>query len=543
MPDIDQATVFYCPNCGSAVALEGARGSCAYCGTAIERPKQEQPASSHTPGAIPRAARVEASSRGCGLRLGAALALVVVAGLVGFLIGRGFPAGQAAQQIGGPSGAPEATPPPVVELDSGSVSDLAAVLPIDGPGGDPIVYLYHSGENNSSFYTVARIDGATRAPRWQSQPLGKNAYQGLLIAGDGMVFLTDDDKLLALRQSDGAAAWQASLDVEPQTACAECLQLVSGRVLVLEKNGGLQAFDAQTGQEAWSTRLENTPRSLPVIGGERVLALRNTGDNEGRLLTFFDAASGEPALQIDPRCPKPHDNFDEERPGWDTPFLFSDDGRAMYTIYGFFASCAQGWDLAAGRPSWQVALDEGMAPSSWSSSRPLLTDDALYVGNRGLLWALATADGARRTLVEDEEHNLTPLAARDGMLIVLAAPTWDSQRQILWGLDARTGERRWELKLQGHSWIGLSSSGDFDVRLTAKGLAVLQVLRDEATLVFERLDPRTGASLVRQKNVLEDMSMPSLRRSLWGDDTAWLEIDSDIVAVELATGRMVYRLS
>jgi hypothetical protein len=39
------------------------------------------------------------------------------------------------------------------------------------------------------------------------------------------------------------------------------------------------------------------------------------------------------------------------------------------------------------------------------------------------------------------------------------------------------------------------------------------------------------------------MHMPSLRRVRWGDDTAWLEIDSDIFAVDLAQGTIAYRLS
>jgi outer membrane protein assembly factor BamB len=547
MPDSESAIVFYCPNCGSSVAIEGERGICAYCGTAIERPRKDKPASTPewppTIKPIPRAVRADVPSSRRGPRPAAVLVLLIVVGLAGFLAGRAFPSTTAVAPPDGPGGVLPTAAPPVVQLGAGSVSELATVLPIDGPGGDPIVYLYHSGAGNSSFYTVARVDGATRATRWQSQPLGKNAYQGLLRAGDGMVFLTDEDKLLALRQADGSLAWQATLEVEPQVACEECLRLVRGRLLVLEKNGGLQAFDAQSGQLAWSTRLENTPRELSIVGDDRVLIIRESQDTNGRLLSFLDASTGKPGLQLDPRCPKAHENFDEERPGWDTPFLFSADGRSMYTIFGFFSKCAQGWDMAAGKPGWQVAIDDNLVPGSWSSGRPLLADDAVFVGNGKLLWALATADGSTRTLVEDKEYNLTPVAARDGMLIVVASPTWDSQRKLLWGLDAQTGERHWQLKLDAHEWLGLSSSGDFDLRLTAKGLTVVQVLREDAKLVVETLNPRTGASQTRQESALEDMSMPGLRRSFWGDDTAWLEIDSDIFAVDLATGTIAYRLS
>lgn len=543
MPDSAGAVVFSCPNCGSSIAMEGERGICAFCGTAIERPARARTGGRSgwppTINPVPRAARAGARR---GVPPGVVLALVAFAALAGFLIGRALTSARVVSQASLPSSTAQPSPaPPVAEISGGSVSDLAAVLPKDGPGGDPLVFVYHSGKDNSSFYTVARIDGATHTPRWQSESLGKNGGSSLLAVDGGTLYLANADRLLALRLSDGATAWQAALDVEPPGGCAECLRVVGERVLVLEKNGALQAFDARSGERAWGTRLENTPRRLPAIGG-RVLTPRDRSDNHGQDLVFLDAASGKPALQLSPSCPKAHESFDDERPASDTPFLFSADGRTMYAIYGFFAKCAQSWDLASGKLRWQVALDDRQSPASWDRDI-LQTGDALYVGSGGLLWALDTSDGAARTLVEDKEYNLTPLAARDGMLIALASPTWDSQRKLLWGLDARTGERHWQLKLQARELIAGTSSGDWDFRLTQKGLTVLQVLRDDAKLVVETLNPRTGASLGRQENALEGAHMPGLYRAIWGDDSAWLEVDSDVFAVDLASGKIAYRLS
>ena len=92
--------------------------------------------------------------------------------------------------------------------DKGSVTELAAVLPRDGKGGDLIAYVYHS---DSSRYSVALIDGGTHAARWQSQLLSKEAYQGLLSASQDMIYFTDKDQLFALHTRDGALAWQAAL--------------------------------------------------------------------------------------------------------------------------------------------------------------------------------------------------------------------------------------------------------------------------------------------------------------------------------------------
>src|SRR5438552_10063776 len=39
----NEAVVFYCPSCGASIAMHGDQGICAFCGTAIERPKSAQP--------------------------------------------------------------------------------------------------------------------------------------------------------------------------------------------------------------------------------------------------------------------------------------------------------------------------------------------------------------------------------------------------------------------------------------------------------------------------------------------------------------------
>jgi outer membrane protein assembly factor BamB len=147
-----------------------------------------------------------------------------------------------------------------------------------------------------------------------------------------------------------------------------------------------------------------------------------------------------------------------------------------------------------------------------------------------------------RTLIEDKEYNLRPLARRDNVLIVLAAPTWDSQRQELWGLDVADGERRWQQSLQAHDLRNGSSSGDWDWQLTPAGLVLVQVLRDDARLIVETLDPRTGASSARQETQLTDLHMPSLYQPMWTEDTVYLKLDSDIYAFDLATGKLAYQL-
>jgi len=499
----NEAVVFYCPSCGASIAMHGDQGICAFCGTAIERPKSAQPPRPARPpqseppvwtGASVTITRANlAKPRRGGSCLGTLIVLLIVIGAA-FGIGAALMGERLFTVISSGSGQLSKIPAVLNQLKLGPITKMAAVLPRDGKGDDLLVYAYGIGDSR---YTVALIDGASHAARWQSQPLSKDAPQGNLVAGQGMIYITDQDHLLALRQNDGKLAW--------------------------------------------SKRLSDNTRKLPVAG-DRLVTTQPSQEKEGTIIAFLDPASGKPALQLDPHCPQPNTFSELERPRSDTPFLFSADAKTMYTMYGFFSQCAQSFDLSNGETRWEVMMERNMVPSSWYNNTALVTDQALYVNQDHMIWALDTADGSIRTLIEDKEYNLRPLARRDNILIVLAAPTWDSQRQALWGLDVATGARRWQEPLQAHDLRQGSSSGDWDWQLTPKGLVLVQVLRDDARLIVETLDPRSGVSSAKQETQLTDLHMPSLYQPLWADDTVYLKLDSHIYAVNLATGKPAYQL-
>jgi len=546
MSNYNEPVVFNCPNCGSSIAMQGDAGTCAYCGTAVERPRKTTRVSSGTtswsvaPTTYPTGVTYGSWRRGVHPVL--VLFLILVAAVGGFIAGRALPGGTAigpvALAINVPIAPIVSTAMAIAVDDKGSVTELAAVLPRDGKGGDLIAYVYH---NDSSRYTVALIDGGTHAARWQSPLLSKEAYQGLLTASQDMIYFTDKDQLFALHTRDGKPAWQAPLTVEPSPGCYECLRVVADHVAVLEKDGSLQVFDGQSGQEAWSTRLAERPDRLPVVG-DRLVTSVQPENKQGRVVNFLDTSSGKPALQLAPECPSDPNMDHRERPDGSTPFEFSADGKTMYIMFGIFAQCAQAWDLAAGKTRWQVSLDRGLAPSSWYDNLSLVTDKTIFAANDKLLWALDTADGKYRTLANDQEYQLKPLALQNKILIVLAAPDWDSQRQELWGLDSTSGERRWQVKLQAHDLREEHSSGDWEWRLTAKGLIVIQALNDEPRLVVQTLDTATGTSRLRQETPLTNTGSPSISGALWGDDTTWLRVNGDVYAIDLESGKIDYTL-
>ena len=209
----NEAVVFYCPSCGASIAMHGDQGTCAFCGTAIERPKSARPPQAHPPiWATPSVTVVRAErakiKRGSSC-LGTLIMLVILVA-VGLVIGASLMGGRLLTAISNSTGPLSQLPAVLNQIKLGPITKMAAVLPRDGKGGDLLVYTYGVSDSR---YSVALIDGASHATRWQSQPLSKEAYQGQLVAGQNMIYLTDQDQLLALRLSDGTLAWQSALAV------------------------------------------------------------------------------------------------------------------------------------------------------------------------------------------------------------------------------------------------------------------------------------------------------------------------------------------
>jgi outer membrane protein assembly factor BamB len=408
-----------------------------------------------------------------------------------------------------------------------------------GAGANLLVYVNNPHDQGIS---VALIDGGSHAARWKSQPLSKEAYQGLLVAGIDMAYLTDTDRLLALRLSDGSLAWEATLIAEPN--CDQCLQLAGDHVIVAQKDGSVQGFDAQSGQRAWSLTLDEPPRRLPLVG-KQLMLLQPAKDN-GKYISLIDPASGKETQRIEPTCPNTSFPGQLERPEDYSSLLFTPDAKTLYATFGFFSKCAQRWDLAGKQRIWETALDEA-APPDWASSETtLLTDEALFFshtnGDDGALWAIDTADGKLRQVLAKKKYNFVPVAERDGMLMALTWPSWDEHKLALIGLDAKSGEQRWEFKPQASDARATDVHGHLDWRLTRQGLLLIQVLEDQAQLIVETLDPRTGASTNRQITPLDGLGSHVFWQALWSNDMAWLDIGSLVYAVDLTTGTTVYRL-
>lgn len=266
MPNSQGVSPVYCPSCGASITMDGAKGSCTYCGTVVERPAQAAPPQppvmqqvSWTMQSLPTNVGQPVVIRRRSSCSGVIFTLVLIV-VIGVFIGQTASRGRLIAQFLNlargngtiATAISQVSATAVSRISLSPITTIAAVLPRDGAGGDLLVYTYGVDDGR---YKLALIDGRSRATRWQSASLSKNAYQGRLVAGRDLVYLTDQSDLLALSLRDGKPAWQASLVVEPPSGCDECLRLIGNRVIVLQKDGSLQAFDAQSGERRWQVAL------------------------------------------------------------------------------------------------------------------------------------------------------------------------------------------------------------------------------------------------------------------------------------------------
>jgi outer membrane protein assembly factor BamB len=216
----------------------------------------------------------------------------------------------------------------------------------------------------------------------------------------------------------------------------------------------------------------------------------------------------------------------------------------MYTIAGNNYPCLQRWDLASGRLIAETPLIEGSVASGWrTDAPPLLIDGTIvYAATQDAIYAVDTASGSTHILIEDKQAHFYPVAGRDGVLVLLSTPAWDTGRWTILGLDMQSGERRWQFAVQGQVPLGLGSGADWLWRLTPQGLTVVQLPSGgSGQIVADVLDIQTGVSAGPQLTPI-DKQASLTSEPLLSDRLIWLNFGDRILALDAATGKLAYRV-
>jgi outer membrane protein assembly factor BamB len=523
-----------CPSCGAALKLEGDQGTCDYCGMVVERPYAQRRGPAQ-PVAQPSQPHAPAGSR----RWKGLVPIFLVFDLVVFVILIMLLSREQLNPVldrifGG------APVPTSIAPRFPTVARLAAAAPRDATRDDLLAYTVGGNDGSAALRQLALIDTISGTLRWQSQPLTDQGSASHAVAAADTIYLIDKERLLALRAGDGSLAWQTSLVAEPPSGCPSCLQVVGDRVIVLQKDGSLQGFDARSGALIWSIRLADLPRRLLLVG-QRLAVFQRMGDQGSQGVQLIDPASGAIVQQILPACSAANKG---SLLHYDVPVLFSAEGAEMYTIAGNNYPCLQRWDLASGRLIAETPLIEGSVASGWrTDAPPLLIDGTIvYAATQDAIYAVDAASGATRQLIEDKQAHFYPVAGRDGVLVLLSTPTWDTGRWTILGLDMQSGARRWQFAVQRQTPLGLGSGADWLWRLTSQGLTVVQLPSGgSGQIAADVLDLQTGVSAGPQLTPI-DKQASLTSEPLLGDRLIWLNFGDRILALDAATGKLAYRV-
>jgi outer membrane protein assembly factor BamB len=376
------------------------------------------------------------------------------------------------------------------------------------------------------------VDASAARPRWKSEAFARGLTAGNVFVGADVAYVVDETRVVAISVGDGKTLWQAPLVAEVSYGGRDALMLAERTFLVLQRDGSLQAFDRATGSPAWNTKLEYRPSGFPRVGNRIVVLRPESGKRkEHYTVDLVDATTGKTQRTLHIQN---HDLVFHQlaTPDAKAKFLFSEDGRELYVIYGFWDLCAERWNLDDGTMVWQ-----SRRKGTNSADTFLLTEQALLVFTGREVRSIARANGAAHTLLEDKDNTFRPLVGQNSVVVVFATPSWDSRQATLWGVDAGTGKQLWSAALPKEALSASRNAGDDLVRVTRNGIAVVQLVAGKQIAV-DLLDLKTGVSPGRKSAPLPEEA-DNLHIAADGDQ-AWFKARGDLYSVNLVTGKLAY---
>ncbi len=455
---------------------------------------------------------------------------------------------------------------PIVVLFSVLVIAIIILIALFSPGGPfrprvlaygPTVLLSGEDQTSSKLVTVlqnleteARYIGQVEAGSgklaWKTDTLPGDGYVDGMAADSEHIYAAAASNLLAYRRSDGSLAWQAQMPDRLEYSDQD-LQVISGRVLTMNADRSLQAYDAGTGELVWNRRLKGYDRSLRLINGLLVI-LDYVGDTYTYSLIYLDPQNGQEQLSFTPGCPTSEYSSDYVEP--DSGLFFDQTENAVYLVFASSSRCVQRLDFASGKVVWQTILEEDSVYFSPAGVPALMTQDTLYVSRQSQILAVDKASGSIQVLASDPDYDLLPMAVDGGSLLVRAKRTRGTPRFEIRGLDAASGRMLWTKDLGSDQPIdppdemaGLIDSGDtgWTWHMLPSGLELIEFQGEPNQIIIETLAPSSGASLGSQKLAMEKISgdfysVPDVIG--WQGPRVYLYIDVQLYVLDLDAGRL-----
>ncbi|MFB6074795.1 MAG: PQQ-binding-like beta-propeller repeat protein [Haloarculaceae archaeon] len=282
---------------------------------------------------------------------------------------------------------------------------------------------------------------------------------------DGDVVVPGDTGEIRRVAPDGTVLWQAA--VEPaRRGIHGTPAIANGAVYIGAYDGALYAFDLETGERYWRTKLGDAIGSSPGYRDGTVYIAVEYDDPSGAMFAV-DAVTGDVVWE-DPRpTDQPHSTCAIDRET-DRLVVGSNDG----TLYGWsYPDLDFRWSFPTGAPiKGPIAVDDGHAVfGSWSDrvysvdlidgsetwsirtggdvmSGAAIADGTVYIGcHDSLLYALDVADGTERWTFDTGGKIVgCPTVTADAVLV-------GSYDRRLYAIERASGRERWRVPASG--WV------------------------------------------------------------------------------------------
>lgn len=385
--------------------------------------------------------------------------------------------------------------------------------------------------------SVRRISPASGKVVWTGPSIAEDdTYEQVLAAGTTGVAIVKGT-VFSFDLATGQKKWQQTLSNDLQSACDSACAVIAGKyVVVLSKDGRVQAFDMTNGRPAGSASLVDQPRNLWAVGDK--VAVSDQAEPGKDVLKIIDPATGATIRSVTPACMVSIIPIGARADSW----MFSADGRYVVALMNSGYGCAIGYSLPSLRQLWKKPYqhEDNVIPSSWDD------DDRTSIG--GMQWAddrdsaaqlrlLNPANGTVRTLFNQSRYSFKPRGIVAGVAIVEAAPSFDSGKPEIWAIDVATGKRLWNQRSRART------SSDKQLAGVSSTAVIVASCLDESggsssPCTYEGLDPRTGNNLAKADKP-EPTIIPDLDSMISTPDYVFIRADAQLVTLEAKTGKLL----
>ena len=138
------------------------------------------------------------------------------------------------------------------------------------------VLTYGMGYSQHRFSPLTQINRQTvkrLVPAWSYSLADNRGLEGQALVKDGVVFLTDHEKTVAVDALTGREIWKTMVEYPPETTRVVCCGIVNrgaalfdGKLYRTTLDANVIALDAKTGKEVWRTKSSDPKDGYSMTG-------------------------------------------------------------------------------------------------------------------------------------------------------------------------------------------------------------------------------------------------------------------------------------